>query len=218
MQCGLFALVAFLPLAGITLLSPEQIGAPAQQEFLLASLVLVRFLTPLSACLMVTYLARQDDRLRGTLWSKALGRFLPAVGLVLAVMFFTGLATLMLIVPGVGFVLGSSIALPVLIVEGKGVPEAVRLSWERTRRVRSTLLKFWILFLAACTGVITATLLFFTGGELAKLGEVPLAQSEALLPLVMVGSLLYGALVCGAYEIYCALHGGGSEELAEPIE
>lgn len=219
LQCGLLALIAFLPLAGLTLLSPDQIGAPEQQEFFLASVVMVRFLTPFAACLMLTYLARQDGRLgpEVSLWSWTLTRFLPAVGLVLAVMFFTGLATLMLVVPGVSFLLGSSIALPVLIVERTRIPEAVRLSWERTKGMRSELFGFWSLCFAVATGVCGATILFFTGGELDKLSQVPLAQSEALLPLVVVCSLLYGALVCASYELY-GMISERSPETPEPIE
>lgn len=203
-QCALLALVAFLPLAGITLLSPDQIGLPSQDEFLLASLVLVRFLTPLSACLMVTYLARQDGHLKRPLWSHALRNFLPSVGLVIGVMFFTGLCLLMLVVPGVGFLLGSTVALPIFLIEGTRIPEAVRLSWERTRELRGQLAGFWVLFLLSGVGILGGTAMFFTEGNPRVLLEAPLAQSDALLPLVMACSLLYGAMVCGSYEVYLA--------------
>lgn len=211
-QCALLALVAFLPLAGITLLSPDQIGLPSQEEFFLASLVLVRFLTPLSACLMVTYLARQDGHLKTPPWAHALRNFLPSVGLVIGVMFFTGLAFLMLVIPGIGFLLGSTVALPIFLIEGTRIPEAIRLSWERTREIRPQLLSFWLLYLLCLVGTLVGTAYFFTGGDLRALTAAPLAQSEALLPLVMVSALLYGALICGSYEVYVATLEHPSEE------
>lgn len=204
LPCCLLALLAFLPLAGLTLLSPEQKGGLEWQEFVLMGALLCRFLSPLAACLTVTYLARQDGRLDvGTsLWRSAGAHFLRAVGLVLAVWAFAALASLFLLLPGMAFLLGSSIALAVLVVEDVSVPEAVRRSWERTRDVRGALLMFWLVFLAGCLGLTAVVALVFTSGQLDELTTRPLAESRALLPLVLTWSFLYGASTCASYEIY----------------
>lgn len=202
--CGLLALLAFLPLAGLTLLSPEHKGGPEWKEFVAGGLLLSRFLTPLAACLIVTYLARQDSKLNhhASLWRSGLGHYLPAVGLVLAVWFFAAFASLFFLLPGLGFLLGSSVALSVLVVERTSVPEAVRRSWERTRYVRDSLLMFWLVFCTASVGILTLVTTIFTRGFPGQLFTQPLAESPALLPLVLVCSLLYGAAICAGYEIY----------------
>jgi hypothetical protein len=203
----LLALSAFLPLAGLTLLSPEQKGGPEWREFVAAGLLFVRFLSPLAACLSVTYMARQDGKLdkEVSLWRRGLSSYLPSVGLVLAVWFFAAFASLFFLLPGLGFLLGSSVALSVLVLERTSVPEAVRRSWERTRYVRDTLLMFWLIFWAGAIGLLTLVTLAFTSGQPAELLTLPWAESGALLPLVVTSSLLYGALNCAGYEIYLAL-------------
>ena len=203
LPCGLLGLLAFLPLAGLTLLSPEQKGGPEWREFVLGGLLFCRLLTPLAACLIVVYLARQDGKLgqEVKLW-RALSQYLPSVGLVLAVWFFAAFASLFFLLPGLGFLLGSSIALCVLVLEETSVPEAVRRSWERTRYVRDSLLVFWMVFLAGAVSVLTAVTLFFTRAHPVEMFTSPLAESPALLPLVFTWSLLYGAAICAGYEIY----------------
>ncbi len=198
------ALLAFLPLAGLTLLSPEQKGDAEWRQFVALGVLLCRFLSPLAGCLIVTYLARQDGRLpAGTpLGRNAVANSLRAVGLVLAVWSFAAIASLFFLVPGLAFLLGSSVALSVLVVERTSVPEAVRRSWERTRYVRGPLLLFWLVFLAGGLGLTTAVALLFTSGQLVELTTLPLAQSEALLPLVGTWSFLYAAASCASYEIY----------------
>lgn len=204
LACCLLALLAFLPLAGLTLASPEQKGSPEWEEFLAGGLMMCRFLTPLAASLIVTYLARQDGKLDKdvSLWKWAFSNYLPSVGLVLAVWFFAAFASIFFLLPGLGFLLGSSVALSVLVVERTSVPEAVRRSWERTRYVRDTLLVFWLVFATGGTGLVGAVALFATRGDLSEILSVPLAQSPALLPLVVTWSFLYGAVICAGYEIY----------------
>ncbi len=203
LPCSLLALLAFLPLAGLTLLTPEQKGGPEWKEFVAGGVLLCRFLTPLAGCLIVTYLARQDGKLDGesSLW-QAFKIYLPSVALVLAIWSFAAFASLFFLLPGVGFALGSSVALSVLVVERTTVPEAVRRSWERTRFVRDSLLIFWLLFLAASVGLMTVVVVIFTDGQPAQLLYQPWAESPALLPLVATWSFLYGALTCAGYEIY----------------
>lgn len=201
--CSLLALLAFLPLAGLTLLSPEVKGGPEWQEFVTGGVLFSRFLTPLAASLIVTYLARQDGRFdKSVAWRRGLGAYLPSVGLVLAVCFFAAFASLFFVLPGLGFLLASSIALPVLVLEETSVPEAVRRSWERSRYVRDSLLVFWLVFFVGAAGLLAIVATVFTGGQPDELFRQPLAESGALLPLVVTLSFLYGANTCAGYEIY----------------
>lgn len=202
--CCLLALLAFLPLAGLTLASPEQKGSAEWDEFFAAGLLMCRFLTPLAACLIVTYLARQDGKLDKdvSLWKWAFANYLRSVGLVLAIWFFSAFASIFFLLPGLGFLLGSSVSLSVLVVERTSVPEAVRRSWERTRYVRDSLLVFWLVFFAAATSLLTAVTLFSTGGDPWEIFTAPLMESPALLPLVLTWSFLYGCVICAGYEIY----------------
>lgn len=197
-------MLAFLPLAGLTLFSPAQKGSPEWLEFVAGGVVFARFLSPLAACLILTYLARQDDQLGQATspWRLAFACYLPSVALVLAVASFAALASLFLVLPGLSFLLGSSVSLPVLLLERTSVPEAVRRSWERTRYVRDALLGFWTVFWAGVVGLLSLVTLLFTRGQPSELWLQPWAQSSALLPLVVTASALYGGLVCAVYELY----------------
>ena len=203
LACWLLSLLAFLPLAGLTLLSPGGGGGYEWSEFARNALLLCRFLTPMSACLVVLYLARQESKLSPqTSLRRALALTPAAIGLVLAVWVFSALAALFFLLPGVGFLLASSIALPVLVVEGTSVPEAVRRSWERTRHIRDSLLLFWSVFVTLAVGFLGVVAVLATQGHPELLWTTPLAQSPALLPLVLTGSAVYGAAICAVYELY----------------
>lgn len=204
LPCSLLALLAFFPLAGLTLLSPEVKGGHEWKEFVLGGVLLARFLTPLAGSLIMTYLARQDGRLdkNVSLWKTGLSVYLSSVGLVLAIWFFASFASLFFVLPGLGFLLGSSVALPVLVLERTSIPEAVRRSWERSRYVRDSLLLFWLVFWVGAVGLLVVVALIFTGGQPEELFTRPLAESLALLPLVVTWSFLYGAVNCAAFEIY----------------
>lgn len=203
LACWLLSLLAFLPLAGLTLLSPGGSGDHEWSEFARNALLLCRFLTPMSACLVVLYLARQESKLSPqTSLKRALALTPAAIGLVMAVWVFSAIASLFFLLPGLGFLLASSIALPVLIVEGTSVPEAVRRSWERTRHVRDSLLLFWSVFFTLGVGLLGLVTVLATQGHPERLWTSPLAESPALLPLVLTGAALYGAAICATYELY----------------
>lgn len=155
----------------------------------------------------MTYLGRKDGRIPGEtgLWQSAGQHFLSSIGLVLAIDFFSLLSALFFVVPAVAFLLGSTAGLPVLVVEKVRVPEAVRRSWERTLEVRDSLFVFWGLFWAGSVSLLAVVALIATRGHLSELWTLPLAESAALLPLVVAGSLVYGAMVCAEYEIYTLL-------------
>lgn len=214
LQCGLLALLAFLPIGGLALLSPKQIEADGSTEFMLAAFLLCRFLTPPVATLIVSYLARRDSRLpaQQSLGSVFKNCALPSIGLVLAVYVFGLVASLFLIFPGVAFLLACSVVLPVLVIEGVSSPVAIKRSWELTKEKRWTLLGFFSIYLAL-SGLIAGALVWSTSSDLPLLSEpLPFVQTDAFLPLIFVGALLYSGLVVASYEIYTQLVPTGSQE------
>ena len=219
LQGGLLALLAFLPIGGLALLSPQQIQADGSHEFMLAAILLSRFLMPPVATLIVAYLARKDGRLPGE--QSLLRAFkrcaFPSIGLVLAVMVFGLLASLFLLFPGIAFFLASCVVLPVLVMEGVSTPEAVKRSWELTREIRWTLLGFFCSYLATC-GLISGLIVWATSSDLPQVIEpLPFVQTDAFLPLVFVGALLYSGLVMATYEIYTQLVPAGSEAAEQGV-
>ena len=213
LQGGLLALLAFLPIGGLALLSPQQIQSDGSHEFMLAAILLSRFLMPPVATLIVAYLARKEGRLPG---EQSLGRAFkrcafPSIGLVLAVMIFGLLASLFFIFPGVAFFLASCVVLPVLVMEGVSTPEAVKRSLELTSEIRWTLLGFFCSYFALC-GLVGGSLVWATSSDLPQVIEpLPFVQTDAFLPLIFVGALLYSGLVMATYEIYTQLVAAPSE-------
>ena len=206
LQCGLLALLAFLPIGGLALLTPEQTEGSGQLEFALAALLLSRFLTPPVAALIVAYLARKDELLpkKSSLGKVFKANAFPSIGLVLAVAIFGMVASCFLIVPGVAFLLATCLVLPVLVVEGVSSPVAIKRSWELTKDHRWTLLLFfggyYLLSLA-----ILSLIVWNPAGASAFSESLPLVQTNAFLPTVFVGALLYAGLVIASYEIYTEL-------------
>jgi hypothetical protein len=207
LQCGLLALLAFLPIGGLALLSPQQIESDGSIEFMLAALLLSRFLTPPVATLLVAYLARRDSRLPndhslGVAFKKCA---FPSIGLVLAVYVFGLVASLFLVFPGVAFFLACCVVLPVLVMEGVSSPVAIKRSWELTKDKRWTLLGFFSSYLVL-SGLVAGVLIWSTSSDLPLLAEpLPFVQTDAFLPLIFVGALLYSGLVVASYEIYTQL-------------
>ena len=215
LPCALLSLLAFLPLAGLTLLSPSGYGGHGWREFAIEALLLCRFLTPMAACLVVLYLARQDGKCAPeTSLRHGLAKTPAAIGLVLAVWVFAALASLFFLLPGLSFLLGSSVALPVLVVEKTSIPEAVRRSWDRTRHVRDSLLLFWSVFAVMAGLFVAAVTLVATWGRPEELLSTPWAESPALLPLVLAGSMVYAATICAVYELYRQLDLTGFDNLS----
>lgn len=204
-QISLLAMLAFLPLAGLALLSPEQIQSQERREFFLAALLLARCLTPPVAALIVAYLARKDGLLdsRSSLGVVFRQNALPSIGLVLGVAVFGSVASLFLVIPGIAFWLASCVVLPVLVVEKLSSPMAVKRSWELTREHRGGLLQFWsgygvlACMLVAMVGFATSSI------RVSDLSEpLPWVQHDSFLPLVLLGSVLYAGMVCACYEVY----------------
>jgi hypothetical protein len=214
LQCGLLALLAFLPLGGLALLSPKQVESDGSTEFMLAAFLVCRFLTPPIATLIVSYLSRKDTRLpaQHSLGTAFKNCAMPSIGLVLAVNVFGIVASLFLVFPGVVFFLASSVVLPVLVIEGVSSPVAIKRSWELTRESRWSLLGFFssYLFLSSLIG---GGLLWSTSSGLPLLTEpLPFVQTDAFLPLIFVGAILYSGLVVASYEVYTQLVPAGSQE------
>lgn len=203
LACSLLAFLAFFPLAGIALLSPDSSDLFEQHLFTWCGLALARLISPLAAVLIVFYLARKDGAIKNTIsLATAVRYFLDAVGLTIAVWSFTALASLFFLLPGVAFLLGCTIALPVLIIEHTSMPEAVRRSWERTRYVRDSLFIFWLIFIVIALLVLVAVVLVSTGSHPALLLSQPLRESPAFLPIIVAGSFIYSALISACFEVY----------------
>lgn len=207
LSSGLLALLAFLPLAGLALISPGQVESDNSSEFFLGALLLSRLLTPPVAVLIVAYLARKDGRLskRFTLLSLFRQYAVGSMGLVLGVAVFTVLSSFFFIIPGLAFALASCVVLPVMVVEGVHGPRAVERSWELTKEHRGALFLFWsgfsvtaLLFCAAVFALSTARVSF-------PIDPMPLVQEQAFLPLVVALSFVYGTAVTASYQIYLKL-------------
>ncbi|MFA5506101.1 MAG: hypothetical protein WC423_11775 [Vulcanimicrobiota bacterium] len=219
LQCGLLALLAFLPIGGLALLSPQQVESDGSNEFMLAAVLLSRFMMPPVAMLIVAYLARKDARLSGELsLARAFKRWaFPSIGLVLAVMVFGLFSSLFFLLPGVAFFLASCVVLPVLVMEGVSSPIAVKRSWELTNEVRSTILSFFTSYFLLC-GIAVAVLIRATSSRLPEFMEpLPFVQTDAFLPLVFVGALVYSGMVIATYEIYAQLV-AGEKQSESPVQ
>lgn len=202
--CGLIALLAFLPLAGLALISPSQVQSDNSWEFFWGAVLLSRLLTPPVASLIVAYLARKDGRIssRYTLLRLFSQYALSSVGLVLGVAVFTLVSSLFFVLPGVAFALATCVVLPVKVVEGVQGPRAVERSWSLTKDHRVPLLLFWLGFFVVSV--------VFLGGVFALSAErmtdlyepLPLVQEQSFLPLVAAVSFVYGTAVIASYQIY----------------
>lgn len=206
LQCGLLALLAFLPIGGLALLTPEQTEGYGQVEYTLAALLLSRFLTPPVAALIVAYLARKDGRLPKdhSLAKVFKTTAFPSIGLVLAVAIFGLLASSLLILPGVAFLLATCVVLPVLVMEGVSSPVAIKRSWELTKDHRWALLFFFGAYYSLSL-IVLSVLVWSPTGASEFLEALPLVQTGAFLPMVFVGAILYAGLVIASYEIYTEL-------------
>jgi hypothetical protein len=206
-QCGLFALLAFLPIGGLALISPDQIQAHGAPEFFLAALFVSRFLTPPVATLIISYLARKERRIPA---NSSLGSIfkrcaLPSVVLVLGVAVFTALSSLVLVVPGIAFALASCAVLPVMAIEGITGPQAVKRSWELTKDHRWQLLGFWLGFYLLADLFLFGIFLISTEPVGGLIEPLPLVQEAAFLPMVLGLAFLYAVMVIASYQIYTCL-------------
>lgn len=206
-QCGLLSLLAFLPIGGLALLSPDQTQIEGGPEFILAAAFLSRLLTPPVATIIVAYLARRDGLISNdvSLYRVFKRGALASVGLVLAVAVFSTLSGLLLVIPGVAFALASCVVLPVMVVEEIYGPQAVTRSWELTREHRWAILAFW-------TGLLLLSVVFLAGlvviaaepvGSIIE--PLPVVQRAAFLPVVLGGAFLYGVWVISSFQIYTCL-------------
>lgn len=205
LQCSLLALIAFLPIGGLALLSPDQVQLDGGDEYTLAAILVSRFLTPPVAVLMTAYLARKDRYLENSLWKVFRASGLPSVGLVLGVLVFGLFSALFLVVPGVAFFLASAVVVPVLVVEGLKGPAAIKRSWELTKDHRWPLLGFWTLY-GAFSGLVLALVSLSTKHSGSVVIEpLPLVQQDLFLPVILALCVLYAGVVTASYEIYAHL-------------
>jgi hypothetical protein len=104
---------------------------------------------------------RGNDPPAAAALSQALRRVVPIIGLaaVTAVLVWIGIA--LLVVPGIIVALMFSVAVPVLMVEGKGVTASLSRSRELTRGLRWQLLGFFLAGLVGCMAANALVMLPF---------------------------------------------------------
>ena len=204
---GLLAALAFLPLAGLTLLTPSGQSSQQHAEFLFSSILLCRFLTPLAACLIITYVARRESLLpkETGLASTAARSFLPSVGLMLGSALIVAGLSIFFLLPGLLFALATSVALPVMVVEGRTVPQALLRSWELTRDDRGALFVFWSFIALLTAALVYGVSWWGTGGDPASLLAVSISESAAALPLVATTCVVYAIIVSSSFSCYQSL-------------
>jgi len=86
-------------------------------------------------------------------FSRVKRQILPVIGLSLLVGLLVGLACIALIVPGVILMLMWSLAVPVKVLENKGVTESMSRSSELTQGHRGRIFVIWILFFVLSVGI-----------------------------------------------------------------
>jgi len=150
----------------------------------------------------------------------ASGRALPLIGLSLAVGLVTAFGLLLLIVPGVLVALAFSVAVPALMVERRGVFDAMQRSRDLTRNHRGAVFGLFVLYLVAAmivqlAGSITAGVAGASG-----ISNFIAINGIVVTPVVqMLSSLL---LAVGTASIYYELRfikeGVGPEALARVFD
>ena len=156
----------------------------------------------------------------GRMLAVGLRRALPAAGTWIVVWLVTVAGTLLLLVPGLLFLVAASVAVPAAVVERPGVEGAIRRSFELTRGSR------WPLFAAGLVVVVVMWLLsaVVQVGAMVVLTVVSPARAlAATLVVSQLGNALFSVLpvvaVAVAYhDLRLAKEGGDTAELAKVFE
>ncbi len=156
----------------------------------------------------------------GRMLSAGLRRGLPVVGTGLVVSIVAGAGTLLLVVPGVMFMVAACVAVPAAVVERPGIMGALRRSFDLTRGYR------WPLF--ATGGVVMVVLwILQLGTQLAfTVASVALPRGQStLLPLLgsQIGNALFSVIPAVAiavcyHDLRLAKEGVDTAELARVFE
>jgi len=142
----------------------------------------------------------------------ALKILLPVVGLSLLVALVAMLGLILLIVPGVMFLIASSVAIPVLVEERPGVIASIKRSFELTRGSRWWILLLLVLLLFASSILSGARMAAFP----STFGLVP-AALESLFSAI--SSLIFSIFLASLYlELRLIKEGVGAQGLAAIFE
>jgi hypothetical protein len=152
--------------------------------------------------------------------STAMSKALPLIGLSLVVGLLTGLGTLLLIVPGILIALAFCVAVPSLVVERRGVFDAMQRSRDLTRNHRGAIFGLFILY------AVATLIIQMMGSAIAGLAAVGgiksflAVNSLVVTPIVQVLNALL--LAAGTASIYYELRfikeGVGPEALASVFD
>jgi hypothetical protein len=188
-------------------------------EFLLAYLVT-------AALVYGTIRDLRNDRASvGECFSKGLSLMFPVIGVVIVSGLVTGLATLALIIPGIIVAIMLWVAIPVAVIEQRGLNSLPR-SAELTKGYRWRIFFLGLLLLVVFIGVV-----FLMGGLMAAIilagtdssGEFSTASLTGLIAIEWVFSAFVSALIAVVYavsyhDLRVAKEGADSQQIASVFD
>jgi hypothetical protein len=210
----LIAIPAVIRIAGVALIPVSPAFAILSLIGLLASVVGV-----ILAYGVVFQVAMQDLHGQSVstdgLFKAALSRFWPLLGLAIVYVLGICLGSILLIVPGIILGLAWSVAMPSLVLEGRGVFDSIKRSAVLTRGKRWSI--FLLYFLVSLVTVIVELVLFaIFGGFRGLVSQEPSLTSTVLTSLLSVISIPFGAVLNTAlFDQLRGREGYGAEAVAE---
>jgi hypothetical protein len=173
-QFGKFALLTLVPLIPLLALALFGFGRPPTPATFGALGVITGLLTFfLGIVAQATTLYGAFQAMRGQSFTIGqslqigLGRAVPVVGVALLVSFAVGLATLLLIVPGLMVLCMYYVAVPVCVIEHPGVMASTRRSADLTRGYRWSI--FGLILLVTVVAAVVGAVLTRLGGGIVGL-------------------------------------------------
>jgi hypothetical protein len=145
----------------------------------------------------------------------ATGRFWPMLGLFLLLIIGVAIGLILLIVPGIILALAWSVAMPVLVLENRGVFDSFKRSAELTRGKRwSIFLVFFVVWLV--TFVIELAIMALFGGFQGFISRQPSLVSTVISQLSLVVTVpFYAVLTTALFNQLRGKAGYGAEAVAE---
>lgn len=172
---GKFLLLTLIPMIPLLFLAIAGLGRPiaaASLGFLGATTIILSFFLKIVAQATTLYGAFQAMHGQpftiGQSFQVGLGRALPVVGVALLVSVATGLAAILLIVPGIIVYCMYYVAIPVCVIERPGVMASASRSAALTKGYRWSIFGLLVL-VAVVAGVVSYALRLLGGGLLGVL-------------------------------------------------
>jgi hypothetical protein len=200
---GIFALPHLVVLAfqcvGVTIVSPGNQFSLLTSFWTLGTVILSLIVSAASQAATVVavshvHLGRPASV--GDSFSRVKDQIFPVIGLSLAVGFLSGLAAILLIVPGILLLLKWSLAVPAKVLEGLNVGDSMSRSSELTSGNRGRIFVIWFLFFVLSVGV--SMLLQWPIGLMAGAGSrTALRQSTPIWQVASLGATFISECLVG---------------------